>query len=234
MKNTTLFIQENEFENDVCKMTAILSRLRCVNNSLSLDVSLVLSPNGYYLPSVKYSLTWRMYIKSTRVPFQYPIRRLIVRSHEVWKQLDWFIELSHHFEIWQAPRQHCCRGAFLISERYCPILNTNFETSWGLTINCLIGYWNRARINKIHLTHDDVIKWKYFLRYWPFVRGIHRSPVNSPRNGQWRGALMHSLIFAWINGWVNNREAGGMRRHGAHYDLTVVCQCPFLILCSNV
>ena len=25
--------------------------------------------------------------------------------------------------------------------------------------------------------HDDVIKWKHFPRYWPFVRGIHRSPV---------------------------------------------------------
>ena len=29
-------------------------------------------------------------------------------------------------------------------------------------------------------SHDDVIKWKHFPRYWPFVRGIHRSPVNSP------------------------------------------------------
>ena len=56
--------------------------------------------------------------------------------------------------------------------------------------------------------HDDVIKWKHFPRYWPFVRGIHRSPVNSPHKGQWRGALMFSLICAWINGWVNNREAG--------------------------
>ena len=28
--------------------------------------------------------------------------------------------------------------------------------------------------------HDDVIKWKHFPRYWPFVWGIHRSPVNSP------------------------------------------------------
>ena len=28
--------------------------------------------------------------------------------------------------------------------------------------------------------HDDVIKWKHFPRNWPFVRGIHRSPVNSP------------------------------------------------------
>ena len=27
--------------------------------------------------------------------------------------------------------------------------------------------------------HDDVIKWKHFPFYWPFVRGIHRSPVDS-------------------------------------------------------
>ena len=33
-------------------------------------------------------------------------------------------------------------------------------------------------------SHDDVIKWKHFPRYWPFVRGIHRSPVNSPHKGQ--------------------------------------------------
>ena len=51
--------------------------------------------------------------------------------------------------------------------------------------------------------HDDVIKWKHFPRYWPFVRGIHRSPVNSPHKGQWRGALIFSLICAWINGWIN-------------------------------
>ena len=44
--------------------------------------------------------------------------------------------------------------------------------------------------------HDDVIKWKHFLRYCPFVRRIHRSPVNSPHKGQWRGALIVSLIFA--------------------------------------
>ena len=37
---------------------------------------------------------------------------------------------------------------------------------------------------------DDVIKWNHFPRYWPFVRGIHRSPVNSPHKGQWRGAFI--------------------------------------------
>ena len=70
--------------------------------------------------------------------------------------------------------------------------------------------------------HDDVIKWKHFPRCWPYVRGIHRPPVNSPHKGQWRGALMFSLICVWMNGWVNNDEAGDLRRHRAHYDVTVV------------
>ena len=70
--------------------------------------------------------------------------------------------------------------------------------------------------------HDDVIKWKHFPRYWPFVRGIHRSPVNTPHKGQWRGALMFTLICARINGWVNNREAGDLRRYRAHYDVIVM------------
>ena len=65
-------------------------------------------------------------------------------------------------------------------------------------------------------------KWKHFPRYWPFVRGIYRSPVNSPHKGQWRGTLMYSLICAWINGWVNNREAGVFRCHRAHYDVTIM------------
>ena len=70
--------------------------------------------------------------------------------------------------------------------------------------------------------HDDVIKWKHFLRYWPFVRGIYQSPVNSPHKGQWRGALMFSLICAWMDGWVNNGEVEGLRCHRAHYDVTVM------------
>ena len=62
-----------------------------------------------------------------------------------------------------------------------------------------------------------------------FVRGIHwwlwginRSPVNSPHTDQWHGALMFSLICAWTNGWVNNRDAGYLRHHRAHYDVTVM------------
>ena len=55
------------------------------------------------------------------------------------------------------------------------------------------------------------------------MRGVHRSPVNSPA-GQWRGALKFSLICAWINRWVNNREAGDLRRYRAHYGVIVMKQ----------
>ena len=69
--------------------------------------------------------------------------------------------------------------------------------------------------------HGDVIKWKHFLHYWSFVRGIHRSPVDSFHKGQWRGALLFSLICPWTNGWASNRVAGDLRRHRAHYDVIV-------------
>ena len=50
---------------------------------------------------------------------------------------------------------------------------------------------------------------------------LARSPVNSPHKGQWRGALMFSLIGVWTNAWVNNRDAGDLRRHRADYDVTI-------------
>ena len=70
---------------------------------------------------------------------------------------------------------------------------------------------------------DDVIKWKNFPRYWLFVRGEstgHRE--DSPHEGQWREALVFSLICAWPNGWANNRNAGDLRRDRANYDVTVI------------
>ena len=76
--------------------------------------------------------------------FQYPIRRLIVRSRKVSKPRDFYLGLFDHIEIWQAPRQHCCRRACQISKR-CDDLNyqsRGFETSWDLTTRHLIRYSN--------------------------------------------------------------------------------------------
>ena len=89
---------------------------------------------------------------------------------------------------------------------------------WGLRLNHAS---KRGTRNVFCSFHDDVIKWKHFPRYWPFVWGIHRSPVNSPNKGHWRGALMFSLICASIDGWVNNCEAGDFRCDLTHYDVTV-------------
>ena len=69
---------------------------------------------------------------------------------------------------------------------------------------------------EFRIKHDDVIKRKHSLRYF---EGIHWSPVDSPHNGQWRGALIYSLIRDWAKGWANNRDAGDLRRHRANYDV---------------
>ena len=60
-----------------------------------------------------------------------------------------------------------------------------------------------------------------FPRYWPFVREIHRSPVDSPHKGQWRGTWIFSLICTGTNGWANNQDAGDLRPYRFHYDVTI-------------
>ena len=89
-----------------------------------------------------------------------------------------------------------------------------------LSDGCMYSAWNINYCLSIGL-HDNVIKWKHFPRYCPFVRGIYQWPVDSPRKGQRRGPLMFCLICAWTNDWVNNRDAGEMRRNRVHYDVTV-------------
>ena len=108
------------------------------------------------------------------------------------------------------------------------------KQSWGWwfeTLTCPL--WRQCNVSALINKHpgtlahgirlyDEVIKWKHFPRYWPFVRGIRRSPVNSPHKGQWRGALMFLWSVPWMNGSVNNREAGDLRRHRAYYDVIVM------------
>ena len=54
------------------------------------------------------------------------------------------------------------------------------------------------------------------------VTGHFSGEFTGPQKGQWRGALMFSLICVWINDWVNNLEAGDLRRYRAYYDVTVM------------
>ena len=72
-------------------------------------------------------------------------------------------------------------------------------TDWHLVAYCNSGRWNCKQGISTHPGPVDVVKWKPFPRYWPFARGIHWSPMNSPSKRQWRGTLKFSLMCAWIN-----------------------------------
>ena len=67
----------------------------------------------------------------------------------------------------------------------------------------------------------------------PFCAGNSPVPVNSPHKGQWRGALMSSLVCTRINGWVYNGEAGDLRRNRARYDVTVMNKKPSMRLIKH-
>ena len=72
----------------------------------------------------------------------------------------------------------------------------------------------------VSLWQDDVIKWKHFRCYWPFVLGIHRwIPLTKASDAD----LWCFLWSApWINGRANNHGAGDLRLPRTHYDVTVM------------
>ena len=109
----------------------------------------------------------------------------------------------------------------IITNHYHPLENlTKAWIKWrnATELKEKIGPYMKKKNHKTKCLHDDVIKWNHFPRYWPFVREIDRSPVDSPHKGQWRRTLMFSLICIW----TNNRYAGYLRRHHDHYDVTVM------------
>ena len=75
---------------------------------------------------------------------------------------------------------------------------------------------------KIAFDHFDVTQWKRFSPYRPFVRGIHRPPVDSPYKGSVTRTLTFSLMLAWTNSWINRRVVGDFGCHDAHCDVIVM------------
>ena len=94
----------------------------------------------------------------------------------------------------------------------------------------ILGFVNAMREHKIRLyvpaQHNtillhDINKWNISRVTGP-LWGESTGNWWIPHKGQWHGALMFSLICAWTNGWANNRDSGELRRHCAHYDVTVM------------
>ena len=139
------------------------------------------------------------------------------------------------YKYWHNPQ---CGNLHKDGNRYA--IKQSRSSNQHIVISYVIYYgiyiYDNLHILIISLKHGDVTKWRHFPLYWPFERGIYRSPVNSPYRGQWRGALIFSLICAWTNSWVNDRDAGDWRRHRAHYDITVTnkdCSCDIRCLRSE-
>ena len=127
----------------------------------------------------------------------------------------WFVEMNNAFtEI------YCCivflwfQSSDWLDSPYCkhPTVHPlNTKLAW-------LHRWN-------DFNHRDVIKWKHFPDYWPFVRGIHR----------WRGALLLSWVCVWANGWTDNGGAGDLIRQMSlwrHCDVRDLHCLPLLVLQS--
>ena len=84
------------------------------------------------------------------------------------------------------------------------------------------------------LEYYDVIKWKHFSHYWllcgEFI-GHRWIPLTKAGDAE---LWFFSLICAWINGWVNNRDTDDLRTHRAYYDVTVVIFYYIFIICIIV
>ena len=120
--------------------------------------------------------------------------------------------VEHHTRRIPVTTWQCELGKRMLSQCTCLTLQIPVLHIYGIGLGNHSECWY----------HDDIIKWKHFPRYWPFVCGLHRSLENSAHKGQWRGTLMFSLICVPINGWVNSRHAGDLRRYRAHYDVTLM------------
>ena len=101
--------------------------------------------------------------------------------------------IFHAQDLWKLARS-CKQLRMLCPPNPWHLLGIYCITQW---ISKLPESFEIHMVRQYSVIHDDVIKWKNFPRYWPFVRGIHRSPVNFPHKGQRRGALMFCLICFW-------------------------------------
>ena len=167
-----IFIKEYAFETVVCEMAAILSRPQCVKKAHLIHVAW---PRG----RIMWCLLW--------------VRSLIFASRQwthccpvdTWRKITLLLRRN------DVVASSCVRWMNSIScnvgSRY--IYLKRKKAPRTVTTRLQLHGDNSVSIVTFLIHHDDVIKMKHFSRYWPFVLGTHRSPVNSPHKGQWRGAV---------------------------------------------
>ena len=115
-------------------------------------------------------------------------------------------------------------GAFMIDYIHCFMWEINTHVYPTETV----GGWQQWQ-GYLRFRHTEMFSfpwWRHQMKTFSALLALcaGNSPVpgNSPHNGQWRRALMFSLICVWTNGGVNNPDDGDLRRHRAHYDVIVM------------
>ena len=147
-----------------------------------------------------------------------------------WRKLKSPVEL---FKLFRLDCLHCNSYTYL-HRLFIPVVLVYLL----LASTVKISLYTVVSLYKIHISYFsihtiyDVIEWKPFSRYWPFVGEIHRSPVNSPHKGQWRGALVFSLMYvlnkrmskqSW--GWRFEMPLRSLWRHCNGHRIIISYQC---------
>ena len=149
-----------------------------------------------------------------------------------------YVESSQHCMHWHRRLTRGHAPEFFKGDDQDGIYRSWFRGRWNMKkiislefdIHMSLSFWDTSIWNN----HGDVIKMETYSALLALCAGgIHLSPVNSCYEDQWRGALMSYLICAWTNGWVNNRDAGELRSHRPHYDLTIMTLLCFFIRWKN-
>ena len=89
-----------------------------------------------------------------------------------------------------------------------------FADSFWKNINSCMHFLSFTDTGNWNSSHDDVIKWRHFPRYWPFVRGIHRSPVMFDVFFDLR--LNKRLSKQWWGWWFETLSPPLWRHRNAH------------------
>ena len=128
--------------------------------------------------------------------------RTILGSETGNNDISILLRSSHYSDVTLSSwRLKSSSTQLLVQQRLLTLTSNRYQRSSFTCVFMGINRWN-----------NDVIKWNLFPRYWPFVL----------TKDQQRGALMFYLICAWINGLANNWNTSVLRRHCAHYDVTVM------------
>ena len=106
-------------------------------------------------------------------------------ANDLFRRLQDVEEQRREAQRW---REGCLGIHYIEAETKLPTFYRHFHVHLLTLILVRISYlhtllcmWLRICV-EIKVNHDDGIKWKHFPCYWPFVLGIHLSPVNSPHS----------------------------------------------------